>query len=246
MAEINSSLEKALKVLDIFQLKDRVTLTEAAQDTGYSITAISRILNTLEVCNYIFQDKLNGGYYLTDKLFVLGRNTSLQNQLVNVIDESIGDLSKTVGFTVTVSVREGNQSVIIIKKSPQNAIALSFNGRETISLNATATGKILTAFSHDPDELMDQIEFVRLTPKTITDRDQFIEAITEAKGTGLAYDVEEVTEGLVCVAAPVLDVRGEAICAISVSGYKERIFRQLYQITPKLQETARTCGQLLS
>ena len=68
MAERNSSLEKALKVLDLYQSQSRLTLTSIAQQTGLSNAAISRILNSLEEMKYIYKDKIDGGYYLTDRV----------------------------------------------------------------------------------------------------------------------------------------------------------------------------------
>ena len=61
MAERNSSLEKALAVLDLFQFRQRWTMTEIAQHTGYSNAAVARILNSLESMHYVFQDKIDGG-----------------------------------------------------------------------------------------------------------------------------------------------------------------------------------------
>ena len=71
MAERNSSLEKALKVLDLYQSQSRLTLTSIAQQTGLSNAAISRILNSLEEMKYIYKDKIDSGYYLTDRVFTL-------------------------------------------------------------------------------------------------------------------------------------------------------------------------------
>lgn len=245
MAEKNNSLEKALKVLDLFQKRTRLTLTEAAQATGYSITSISRVLNTLQDSHYIYQDKLNGGYYLTDKLYILGTKTQLQNQLINVIDGPIERLCLRTGFTVTVSVRTGSESTIVIKKEPENALALMHHGGETMDLNCTATGKVLVAFSRDPEKITEMMSFRRLTPNTVTDRTEFLGLLDEVRERLLAYDMEEVTEGLVCIAAPVLDIEGYAVCAVSVSGYKDSMIKRLDGNSEFLREAARECEALL-
>ena len=110
-----------------------------------------------------------------------------------------------------------------------------------MSLNLTAAGKVLTAFSGESDKLVDEIDYVRLTHKSIVDKDEYRTLLEEVKESRLAYDMEEVTEGLVCVATPVLSSDGTAICAISVSGYKERMVRSLYSVIPRLQDTASEC-----
>ena len=115
MAEKNSSLEKALAILDLFQEQPRLTLTEAAQATGFSNAAVSRILHSLESMHYIYQDRIDGGYYLTNKLYVLGRNTSLQNQIVNVIEEPIAALCRNSGFSITVSIREDTRNLTVLR-----------------------------------------------------------------------------------------------------------------------------------
>jgi DNA-binding IclR family transcriptional regulator len=245
MAEKNNSLGKALAVLDLFQTSDRLTLTNIVQNTGYSNASVSRILNTLEDANYIFQDRINGGWYLADKFFALGRRTQLNRQIVNVLDEPIARLCRRSGFSVTVSVRNGTRSLTALRKDPQRGLTLIPGVGDSMSLNVTASGKVLVAFSEDRDRLVQEIGYVRLTRKSITDRDEFRELLGEIRTEKLAFDVEEITEGLVCVAAPVLSAAGTAICAISVSGYKERMLRELYNLIPRLRDTVAECEKLL-
>lgn len=247
MAERNSSLEKALAVLDLFQFLPRWTMTEIAQKTGYSNAAVARILNSLENMHYIFQDKIDGGYYLTDKLYVLGRNTNLKNQLVNVLDEPMDALCRRCGFSVTAAIRKGTHSVTVLRKDPQTGLTLSLvqTVGDTMSLNTTASGKVLTAFSGETDRIVDRMEYVKLTKRSITDRNEFSELMHEVQAEHLAYDMEEVTEGLICVAAPVLAKDGIAVCAISVNGYKERMLSGLYNTITRLQDCVRECEELL-
>jgi DNA-binding IclR family transcriptional regulator len=49
-----------------------------------------------------------------------------------------------------------------------------------------------------------------------------IDQLRDARLTGLAYDREEVSIGLACVAAPILGRNGMPIAAISVSGPTSR------------------------
>ena len=168
MAEKNNSLEKALAVLDLFQYRQRWTMTEIAQNTGYSNAAVARMLNSLESMHYIFQDRIDGGYYLTDKLYVLGRNTQLKNQLINVIDEPVETLCRRSGFSVTVSIRTGTRSVTVLRKDPQTGLTMTLAQTvgDTMSLNTTASGKVLTAFSGEEKQLLNRMEYVKLTHRS--------------------------------------------------------------------------------
>lgn len=245
MAEKNSSLEKALTVLDLYQTQRRLTLTSVVQQTGFSNASVSRILHSLENTRYIYQDKIDGGYYLADKLYALGRSTNLRNQLVNVLDDPITRLCRRSGFSVTVTVRDGVRSITALNKDPRRGLTLVPDVEGSMSLNVTAAGKVLVAFSEDPDKLVDEIEYVKLTRKTVANRKEFRGLIDEVRREKLAFDMEEITEGLVCVAAPVLATDGHAICAISVSGYKERMIRELYSTISRLQDTVSECEKLM-
>ena len=119
------------------------------------------------------------------------------------------------------------------------------NRGDTISLNTTATGKVLAAFSGEIENLLNRMDYVKLTKRSVTDRDEFAELLQEVRAQRLAYDMEEVTEGLVCVATPVLAKDGIAICSISINGYKERMIRSLDSIIMRLQDCARECEKLL-
>ena len=148
---------------------------------------------------------------------------------------------------MTVAIRKGTQSVTIMRKDPQTGLTLSLiqTVGDTISLNTTAMGKVLTAFSGETENLLNRMDYVKLTKRSVTDRDEFAELLQEVRAQRLAYDMEEVTEGLVCVATPVLAKDGIAICSISINGYKERMIRSLDSIIMRLQDCARECEKLL-
>ncbi len=245
MAERNNSLDKALAIMDLFETRERLTITAASQLTGFSPTAVTRIFNSLEHAGYVYRDKLDGGYYISEKVFLLGRRTDISRQLVNVIDDAIGDLCKKCGFSVAVSVRDDVDSITAIRKDPAMGLLLVANTGDRISLHCSASGKILTAFSQDPDRVIDRMVFSEYTEKTITDREEFRHQIKYVKTEGVAYDMEEIIPGLVCVAVPVLGSDGFAICSISASGYKERVIRELYGLLEDLKAAAATCERLL-
>jgi len=58
------------------------------------------------------------------------------------------------------------------------------------------------------------------TAATITDVEWLLRELEEARARGFAVDDEEDSEGVFCVAAPVVDRRGRCVAAISVTGLK--------------------------
>ena len=148
----------------------------------------------LESMHYVFQDKIDGGYYLTSKMYVLGRNTQLKNQLINILDEPVGTLCRRIGFSVTVAIRKGTQSVTIMRKDPQTGLTLSLiqTVGDTISLNTTAMGKVLTAFSGETENLLNRMDYVKLTKRSVTDRDEFAELLQEVRAQRLVYQYQRI------------------------------------------------------
>lgn len=245
MAEINSSLEKALKILDLFQSNERITATEVVRETGFSNASVLRVLNTLEMSNYIYRDRVNGSYYLAGKIYMMGRNTSLKRQLINVVEAPVKMLVRRCGFAVAVSIRRGNKAVTVYRQDPQRGISLSPNVDTVLSLNCTASGKILTAFDEDYKKLIDSINFVKLNEKTIVDKEDFIKQIERVRISGVAFDAEEITEGLVCAAMPVLDKSGIVICGVSASGYKGRMMRDMERTIEFLKQATSQIEKLM-
>ena len=87
------------------------------------------------------------------------------------------------------------------------------------ALHATGLGKAILAFS-GPDVVDDLLSapLAALTPQTIVDPERLRAELARVRAYRVAYDVEESRLGLFCVAAPILDARGRALGAISVTG----------------------------
>lgn len=76
------------------------------------------------------------------------------------------------------------------------------------------------AFSEDyNEETIRNISLVQHTKKSITDPAEYIKEMHRIQELGYAIDNEENEEGLYCIACPVLNRKGIAVMALSVSGF---------------------------
>ena len=82
------------------------------------------------------------------------------------------------------------------------------------SANLLANGKVLMACGTLPVPA----ELERYTEATITDHAALAAELAGVRASGFATAVGELEEGLVAVAAPVLDSAGACVAALSVSG----------------------------
>ena len=85
---------------------------------------------------------------------------------------------------------------------------------------------------------------MRLTHKSIVDKDEYKTLLEEVKESRLAYDMEEVTEGLVCVAAPVLSTEWNSNLCNQCQRVQRADGQKPYSVIPRLQDTASECENL--
>jgi DNA-binding IclR family transcriptional regulator len=113
------------------------------------------------------------------------------------------------------------------------------------SLHCSAAGKILFAYTEAKEALLDQIVFTPVTEHTITDRDHFLEAVERVSRENVAYDDEELSPGLFCVAMPVISKSGDFLCSISLSGYKPKMLEHMAEVKTELRRTIESIRERL-
>jgi DNA-binding IclR family transcriptional regulator len=87
---------------------------------------------------------------------------------------------------------------------------------ETFLLHCSANGKaLLSVVDEQKLEKILRAPLARLTPNTIVQRAELLKAIESVRRSGVAYDLEEHTEGICAVGTAFLDPIGRAV-AISI------------------------------
>ena len=111
-------------------------------------------------------------------------------------------------------------------------------------LYCTAIGKAILASLPDEDRgaLLDTVDLVPRTPRTISDRDMLRRHIAAVRADGVAVDDGEFNELLVCVAACVVTPEGMPRLSIGVSALRPVVVadaRILPAVTRELKAIAR-------
>jgi DNA-binding IclR family transcriptional regulator len=86
----------------------------------------------------------------------------------------------------------------------------------------TGLGKAMLAFDDAAAEEVMESRLPRRTVHTITEPDALRAELEHVRTSGVARDVKEAYDGLVCVAAPIRN-SGRAIAAVSVTGPATRM-----------------------
>jgi IclR family acetate operon transcriptional repressor len=221
-----------------------VFLHEISTQAGINKSTALRLLAHLEGEKYLRRDE-KGGYSLGPKLLQLGSDYKVQAPLREIARESLWELWRLTHETVNLAVLDGLDVVYIdCLESPHDFRLVSNNGMRAV-LYRTALGKALLAFQppEQRDRIAKSLHFHSFTSKTITSAAALTRELSLIRQTGFAVDNEESVLGLRCIAAPILDGKGIAVAAISISGPASRITTQK---TRTLGEAVKSAAEEIS
>ncbi|UGQ11840.1 IclR family transcriptional regulator [Yinghuangia sp. ASG 101] len=214
-------LKKSVNVLESFQpTGGPFRLTEISERTGLPKPTVHRLAAELTALGWL--ERSGAQYRLGSKLFELGSLVPRRRDLREAALPFLQDLFEATRETVHLGVREGHDVVYVERIHGHGAPPLPSRIGGSLPLTCTGVGKALLAFSGP--ELTEEVlaaPLPSLTPHSITDPTRMRTAIEQAQASGLAYEDQESTPGLSCIAAPVFRA-GEAVAALSVAVPRSR------------------------
>lgn len=127
-------------------------------------------------------------------------------------------LADKLGCLVQLGTLE-NDMVTYRIKTGQGAGDLFTRVGMQLEAYCTGIGKVLLAHlpTREREAYLATGPFPALTQNTITNPDRLREELEAIARQGFAHDLEEMAEGLVCIAVPVVGAQGAVVAAISAS-----------------------------
>ncbi|OXS79066.1 IclR family transcriptional regulator [Domibacillus enclensis] len=217
---IIQSVERALKILDLFDERDReLTITEISKRMNLHKSTVHSLLKTLQVQRYIAQNDETGKYSLGFKLFERGSLVIGQLDLRIIARKHLEELSATTNLTVHLVVLDGQEGVYIDKVEGSGVTVVYSRVGRRVPLHTSAVGKslIVTKSDQELNQLLEGYEYTTPTEKSIRSKEEFLSVIKQARIAGYSVDNEENEPGIFCMAVPIKDYSGKVIAAISMS-----------------------------
>ena len=216
-----SPLSKVFSIIEIVVAKqDRgITYSEIVTALKLPKSSVHRILKDLTELGYLNFNPETKRYFGSLRLAALGAEIMSNFQLRDHVRPHLLELHKETEHTTNLGVLDGVMGVFVDKiESEDFGIKLFSEIGKTFPLHCTGLGKTLLAFSsNDVVSKLLKAPLKAMTEKTITDPDVFKKELTLIKDQGYARDNEEITRGIICVAAPIFGFNREMICAISLT-----------------------------
>jgi len=221
--EANSVLERVLLLLKAFNSEaPTLRIPELVKYSKLPKATVYRLAAQLEAAGLIERD--GNAYRLGLRLFEMGQLAPRQRIVHDAALPYMHDLREATQETVHLAVLDGTEVVYIEKIAGRGAPRLPSEVGGRMPLHCTGVGKALLAFQPQPfiTEVV-SAALDRRTPYTIRAPGHLLRELAEVRKTGLGYEREESTMGVVCVAAPVMDAERSPIAAISIAGWSNRL-----------------------
>lgn len=219
------ALDRALNVLDVLAANTGMTLTEVATELDQSPATIHRVLSTLETREMAEMDPRNQSWHIGSMAFRVGSAFLRRSGVVERSRPAMRTLMEQTGETSNLGI-EVSGSVMFISQIETNETIRAFFPPGTVSpMHASGIGKaLLSRYSEDRiDRLLRDQTLERFTDNTVCSPEVLKNDLALAQRRGWAFDDEEKTTGMRCIAAPILNIHGEAVAGISVSGPTHRL-----------------------
>ncbi|WP_420552726.1 IclR family transcriptional regulator [Tenacibaculum aiptasiae] len=221
---LNQSIIKAFILLDAFTNdKKEWGVRELAYKTGYNKSTVHRLLSTLVSLNVIHQNE-NEKYRLGSKLFELGNRVSLYQSLITITNQPIKNVALEIQETVLLGTLKDHQVFYINKADSLQGLKISTSIGSYQPIHATASGKLLLAFSSSEmqNDYFKNNTLNSFTQNTINKKNELKNSLQTIQNQKYALDLEEFELGLICIAIPIFNKKGNIIASLSASGPSSR------------------------
>ncbi|MBO9545911.1 IclR family transcriptional regulator [Caulobacter sp.] len=217
-ARANAGAQTLFKGLEVLSrvAKGDTTLGKMAKSLDLNKTTVHRLASTLVEAGFL-SFSTREGYALGTKLLELGYAASQQITLTRVSHDHLRQLSVDTGDTVNLGVLERDQVHYIDKIPGTRRIEVRCVIGERQPLRHTGLGKALLL--DESEEVLREV-FLREAatfPRYRYDLRQWLDVMARYRSLGYTMDLDENEDHIRCVAAPIRDMGGKIIAAVSVS-----------------------------
>ena len=192
------AVNRALNILEfVAKAREPVSIKQVAQSLELPNTTAFRIVKQLSIRGYLEESESQPGcYHLGLQLLTLSNGMTYINNLRQVCHAELDHLAIESHQAVQMGILKGNHVTYIEQILPPNPVLIYTT----------------------PYAELSQVQFQKMTSKTIDDVGKFISYLDRVRQMGYAEDNEEFALGIGCLAAPVFNHELRCVAAIGVTG----------------------------
>lgn len=218
--EVVAGLVHGITVLQALQRKPKVTQSELSAMTGLTRATARRSLITLGMLGYV--DANDGIYSLTPKVVELASGyLNSGDAWIAAASPFLEVLRNRVEENVSAVVLDRTDVVYVASFAADTVMALNVRIGGRKPAYCTAMGRVLLAGMPEDcvRDVLAMSSIQRKTGNTLTEMDEVLAAIRQVREQGYAVIDQELEAGLIAVAVPIRNLRGQVIAAINICGH---------------------------
>ena len=216
-----SAISNGIEMIDAITAAGRggLPLARIVEATGVPKSSAHRLLREMVALGILRLDSDTAHYRGGLRLARLGAAVMANYDLRTMARPALEGLQRATGQVATLGIRDGDVGIYVDKIEPADTkIRLHSEVGKQFPLHCTGLGKVLLAYADGKTrQRVLKRKLQPHTPNTITDAAALRKELDRVREQGYAIDDEEITRGLICVAAPVLDAAGDVGGAISAT-----------------------------
>ncbi|WP_373218162.1 IclR family transcriptional regulator [Ruminococcus sp. 5_1_39BFAA] len=213
-------LQCALEILQYIAKQPKgVSFKEICTITDLPKSSTHNLVQTMCNMNFLQKKENYNEYRIGLNCFEVGNAYLSTNPFYSTAKEIVENVSMRCNQTSHFGILNGHDTVYLYKFDSNQPLRIASHTGKRIPAHATAIGKaLLSGFTNNELlELYKDYVMEPMTSHTITSLDELAAQIEEVRRTQTAYESEESSPYVRCIAVPIHNRMGKVIAAISVS-----------------------------
>jgi DNA-binding IclR family transcriptional regulator len=212
------SAERTVKILETLAASPtRLTLTELQERMGYPRSSLHALVRTLRELKWVEADETGSAFGVGPHALLSGTAYLDRDPALRYAYETLEDLRTEVGYTIHYARRDDADVLYLASRESRDSVRLVSRVGRRLPAHVTGLGLALLAdlTETEVDDLL-PADLSALTAHSFTDRSALHAELDVVRKRGWAFEREQNTEGVACVAVAV-GYRIPATDAISCS-----------------------------
>ena len=218
------AIDKCFQILSLLgKKKEAMGITEISNELSLNKSTVFNMVYTLTDLGVL--ENHENKFRFGTSLYVLGKAAEQGSDLIRNIHPYLKDISKKTFLSAFLGIRSGLKAIIIDKSDSAYDLKISSEIGARIPLVAGAHGKAFLSLLKDEEinDILSNLELKKYTRFSASDKQKYLNIVTQVRKDGFAYEDEEYLEGIRALAIPLNLKRAGFQCAIWAVGLKSQM-----------------------
>lgn len=213
------AVDNAIAIIDLIAASAfPLTLSEICKQTNIPAASAHRVINSLLQHQMVSADpRRKRAYSVGSRIFEVASTVFSKQSLIPFFYPIAEILKNEIHQPIFLSVPVGNQMVVVSKVEPAVSNAFEIYIGQTISMHASASGKML--LSMHSSEFRDNYFSLDSVKNVLSmqEKEGVLEELNRAARLGYSVSNGDFEGRISTIAAPVMNLRNEPVAAIGVA-----------------------------